>query len=174
VIVIFIIGPLLSLIMAVLARRSLLKNRFKLYQSKLFYAWLTLFGYTFFFGSVITGVLTRTEAMYATTWIFMSDMFDIKEASVVFISISCMLILGSYLNRVFIYSMGSPFFIRTANRPFSLYAAIVLPWFISLMLLALVSAPYFYIPYLLKNLSSGILMVPLIFTFRTAKVEIEV
>ena len=78
-VVIFGIGPVFSLVLGLLSLRLFFSEKISSQNLRLFFLWGFVNGMNFFFGSYIAGFLTRADFIYASEWLFMSQMFDAEE-----------------------------------------------------------------------------------------------
>lgn len=157
-ILIFATGPLFSLLTAIIVYRVFNVLRFRNLNIKLLLLWSFFHGINLFFGAYISGVITRTGFVYATEWIFYSQVFDVEEIIFVIISIITLLVVGFYLARKFILSAGMLELVNPKVRLFYMLATVLLPWLFGSGILYLINYPN-NPPELLLIYAASVLMV---------------
>lgn len=165
IISIFSAGPVSSLLIALIAGNLFFEkgryNRILKYGL----AWSIFYGYTFMFGSLISGIITRTDAVYATLWILMNNEYDYREVIVLFLSISSLLAIGYRLGLKFIFALNNSKWIKPGIIGVSAITSIILPWMVCMVLFTIISLPGLNIAFLLKLLSSAIILPFLLASF---------
>jgi len=129
-ILIFAAGPVFSLIVGLLFYRVFYWLRFRNLNLKLLLLWTYFHALNLFFGAYISGVITRTDFVYATEWLFYSQVFDVEEIIFVILSLIILLVAGFYLARKFIIASGSISIINPRVRLFYMIASVLGPWMI--------------------------------------------
>lgn len=140
-IVIFGIGPAISLILAFLFYRIflLLKHRTRLL--RIFFFWATIHGLNFFFGSYIVGVITRTGFIYTSEWLFFSNIFDPEEIMFMIIAFIALIVAGYLATRHVITTADSEIMIIPRFRVFYLLSKVLIPWIIGNLVLFAINLP---------------------------------
>jgi hypothetical protein len=170
-IVIFALGPLLSLMLAfVFLKMSFTENPIAK-RFKLFYLWGFICGTNMFFGAYIVGVFTRTEFIYTSAWLFMSHMFDPIEIVFTAISVVMLLIIGKIVTPLFLLSSGSVTLIKPEFRLFFILSQVILPWLTGVLIIFLITLPNYYIPLILKTLTPGLIMIPSLFLYNSIEYD---
>ncbi|MBK7213614.1 MAG: hypothetical protein IPH88_10065 [Bacteroidales bacterium] len=165
IIFIFSAGPVSSLLIALIAGNFFFEkgqyNRFLKYGL----AWSIFYGYNFMFGSLISGIITRTDAVYATLWILMNTEYDYREVIVLFLSITALLVTGYRLGLKFIFALNNSKWIKPGIIGISAISSIILPWMTCMILFTIISLPGLNIAFLLKLISSAIILPFLLVSF---------
>jgi len=170
-VVIFAAGPVISLMLAFVFLRLYFSTNSILLRFKLFYLWGFICGANMFFGAYIAGFFTRTEFIYTSEWLFMSNMFDIEEIIFTVISLLAMGIIGSIVTPLFLLSSGSVTVIKPEVRVFFIISQVILPWLTGIVVLFLITLPAYYIPLILKTLTPGLILLPSLFLYDSVKYE---
>ncbi len=150
-VVIFASGPILSLMLAFVFLRLYFSKNSTVRRFQLFYLWGFICGANMFFGAYISGFFTRTEFIYTSEWLFMSNVFDIEEIIFTSISFVMMFIIGRIVTPLFLISSGSVTLIKPEVRVFFIISQVVLPWLTGVVILFLITLPTYYVPLILKT-----------------------
>jgi len=168
---IFAIGPIISLMLGfVFLKLFFTKNSF-LKRFQLFYLWGFICGINMFFGAYIAGFLTRTEFIYTSEWIFLSNVFDTEEIIFTLISGAVLLVIGRTVTPLFLQSSGSVTLVKPEFRIYFIFSRVVLPWLTGAVILFLITLPTYYIPLILKTITPGLLLLPSLFLYNSPKYE---
>jgi hypothetical protein len=138
---------------------------------QLFYLWGIINGLNMFFGAYIVGVLTRTEFVYTTEWLLLNNPFDFREVIFVFISLALMLIAGWYMTSMFLISSGSVTLVSPEYRLFLIFFQVIFPWIAGIIIFLLITTPNHYLPFLLKTITPGLILLPSLFTYNSVRNE---
>lgn len=164
-------GPMFSLMLAFVFLKSFFNRRTTSNHLQLFYLWGIVSGINMFFGAYIVGFLTRTEFIYTSEWLLMSSVFDIEEMIFTLISLGMLLIIGRLLTPLFLVSSGSVTLLTPEYRFFFILCQVILPWLASIVIFFAIVTPHYYIPFLLKTLTPGLVVIPSLFLYNTARNE---
>jgi hypothetical protein len=170
-IVIFALGPLLSLMLAFVFLKLYFTENPIAKRFKLFYLWGFICGVNMFFGAYIVGVFTRTEFIYTSAWLFMSHMFDPIEIVFTAISVVMLFIIGRIVTPLFLLSSGSVTLIKPEYRLFFVLSQVILPWLTGMLILFLITVPNYYIPLILKTITPGLIMIPSLFLYNSIEYD---
>jgi hypothetical protein len=160
IITVFLTPPLLCFILGLLCRTFLKRSTSRLYW--IFIQWFSIHGTNFFFGAIISGILTRTEMIYATTWFFMSSSYDIIELMLIIISITALMIIGYWFSYTAFFIPKPKVYREKGYQQINLFTEIVIPYMGSIIVIIAISYPSLYLPYIIKVLSTLLIMIPLI------------
>ena len=141
-IVIFGIGPVVSLILGFVFFRLYLITRFRTIFLKTFFLWSSIHAYNLFFGSYITGVITRTGFIYSSEWLFLSGVFDIKEIIFLILSVIMLIVIGSYFTKHFLYTSNSNNLIEPKLRGMFIIGKVMIPWIVGNLILFGMNIPH--------------------------------
>ena len=166
-VVIFGIGPVLSLVLGLLSLRLFFARKLINPNLQLFFLWGFINGMNFFFGSYIAGFITRSDFIYASEWLFMSQMFDAEEIVFVSLSITVLLLIGRLSTPLFLVSSGSVTIITPRYRPFFMICQVIIPWIAGALVFALITMPHNYAPMVIKTLTPGIILLPTLFMYNS-------
>ncbi len=164
-IIIFLSGPIICLVLSLASRSLFLGSSIKHHFTRLLSLWICVHGFNLFFGSVIVGIITRTEALYATMWFFMSSTYDLGEMILLLISIFMLLIFGYWITPLFLATSKIAFSIQPGYRMITLFMEIIIPFLIAEAVLITISFPSLYLPFILKIVTSAIVVVPIVFRY---------
>jgi hypothetical protein len=170
-VLIFGTGPIVSLTLAFIFLKAFFNKRSNSNHFQLFSLWGIINGTNMFFGAYIVGFLTRTEFIYTSEWLLMSSVFDIEEMLFTLLSIGMLLIIGRLLTPLFLVSSGSITLLTPEYRLFFVFSQVILPWIAGIGIFFLIVTPHYYIPFLLKTLTPGLIVIPSLFTYNTARNE---
>jgi len=170
-VLIFGTGPIVSLMFAFISLKLFFSKRSASNHFQLFSLWGIVCGINMFFGAYIIGFLTRTEFIYTSEWLMMSTVFDIEEMLFTLVSIGMLLIIGRLLTPLFLVSSGSITLLTPEYRLFFIYSQVILPWITGIGVFFLIVTPHYYIPFLLKTLTPGLIVIPSLFMYNTARNE---
>jgi hypothetical protein len=124
-----------------------------------------------FFGAYISGFFTRTEFIYTSEWLFMSNVFDVEEIIFTVISFAIMIIIGHIVTPLFLLSSGSVTVIKPDVRLFFIISQVILPWMTGVVVLFLITLPTYYIPLIIKTLTPGLILLPSLYLFNLLQYE---
>jgi hypothetical protein len=168
---IFSSGPIISFIIAqflmTLTRKRILISQFVRFSIM----WGIINGYNLLFGALIIGIITRTEVMYASIWLFMNSIYDPSEFILILLSLSLMIIVGRILAKGFLAASYSNYSESKVYRPFLVFSDIIFPWLIGTIVFIIIALPGNYIPFILKTLTPIIILIPLINRFSSYPLE---
>jgi hypothetical protein len=170
-VMIFSSGPVISLMLAFTFLKLFFVENVFLKRFQLFYLWGFIAGANMFFGAYIAGFFTRTEFIYTSEWLFMSQVFDIEEIVFTAISFIMMLIIGRIVTPLFLSSSGSVTLITPQFRFFFIITQVILPWFSGAVILFLITLPHYYIPLVIKTLTPGLVLFPSMYLYNLLQYE---
>lgn len=162
---IFAAGPVLSLMLAFVFLKLYFTENATLKKFQLFFLWSFISGCTMFFGSYISGFFTRTEFIYTSEWLFMSGMYDIEEIIFTIIAFVTMIVIGRLVTPLFLLSSGSVTLIKPEFRLFFIISQVILPWLAGILILFLITLPNYYIPLILKTVTTILILGPSLFVY---------
>ena len=165
---IFSSGPMISLVLTLIFLKLFFSKNGFLKNFNLFYLWGIINGLNMFFGAYIVGVLTRTEFVYTSEWLLLNNPFDIWELIFIAISLVIMFLAGWHITSMFLISSGSKTLVDTKYRLFFILSTVILPWIACTILFFLIMTPRYYIPFLLKTLTPGLILIPSLFSYKSA------
>ena len=128
-----------------------------------------------FFGAYISGMITRTGFIYATEWLFFSNIFDVEEIIFLIISIITMIAIGFYFTRYFILSANNNLVILPKIRIFYFISKVLLPWLTGVVLLYFLNFPNNPPELVLLLAVSFLMIIPVFFnynSFRNINIEL--
>jgi len=170
-VVIFASGPAVSLLLALFSLRMFfVKNKSKS-RLNLFFLWMFIHGINMFFGAYIAGIITRTEFVYASEWLFMSNPGDVEEIIFGILSIAALVLTGRQSVLLFLLSSGSISLIRPRYRLFFVVSFIILPWIAGIILFFVITLPNYYVPLILKTLTPGLVVLPTLIRYNSIEYE---
>jgi len=169
IILIFGVGPLLSIVLAVVLFQIVKKTlRFKR-NFRLVLLWMIFHALNMFFGAYIVGVITRTGFIYTSEWLFLSNIFDVEEIIFMISAIMILLILGFYFPKYILLSASNNVIIDPRIRFFYMVFKVLLPWLSGFGLLYLLNFPN-NPPELILLIGVSFLMIfPTMVTFNSIK-----
>jgi hypothetical protein len=170
-VVIFASGPVASLLLAFLFLRLYFTRNTAARRFRLFYLWGFICGINMFFGAYMAGVFTRTEFIYVSEWLFMSNMYDAEEIVFTLISVFTLIITGRIITPLFLKSSNSVTMIKPEFRLFFILAEVIFPWITGIIILFLITLPNYYLPLILKTLSPGLILIPSLFLYNSQKFD---
>jgi hypothetical protein len=168
---IFAIGPIASLMVGFVFLKMFFTKHVILKRFQLFFLWGFISGCNFFFGSYISGFFTRTEFIYTSEWLFMSNVFDIEEIIFTVISFVVMLIIGRIITPLFLLSSGSVTMIKPEFRLYFILSQVILPWLTGVVILFLITLPTYYIPLIIKTITPGLVLLPTLYLYDSLQYE---
>jgi len=164
---VFAAGPILSLMLAFVFLKLFFTRNAVLKRFQLFYLWGFINGCNMFFGAYIAGFFTRTEFIYTSEWLFMSNIFDIEEIIFTIISFTMMLIIGRIVTPLFLLSSGSVTLLKPEFRLFLVFSEVIFPWLTGTIILLLITTPNYYVPLIIKTFTHGLVLIPSIFLYNS-------
>jgi len=170
-VVIFASGPVISLMLAFVFLKLFFTKNPALKRFQLFYLWGFICGVNMFFGAYIAGFFTRTEFIYASEWLFMSNTFDIEEIIFTVISFAVLLVAGRIVTPLFLVSSGSVSLLKPEFRLFFMISRVILPWITGTILLFLITLPNWYFPFILKTITPVLILMPTMFLYHSLQYE---
>jgi hypothetical protein len=168
---IFAAGPILSLSLGLVFLKLFFTANPYLKRFQLFYLWGFINGCNMFFGAYIAGFLTRTEFIYTSEWIFLSRVFDIEEIIFTSIAFVMLIIIGRIVTPLFMLASGSVTMIKPEFRLFFIISQVILPWITGIIVLFLITLPKYYIPLILKTITPGLILIPVLFLYNRLEFE---
>ena len=168
-ILIFASGPLVSLLLALASLKMFFveKNFFKRF--RLFFLWGFICGVNMFFGAYIVGFLTRTEFIYTSEWLFLSNVFDIEEIIFTLISFGMLIVIGRIVTPLFLVSSGSVTLIKPEFRLYFILSHVILPWLVGVLVLFLITLPNYYIPLIFKTITPALILFPSLIIYNSRR-----
>lgn len=170
-IVIFGTGPLISLIIAFIFYRLYIWARTKSGKIKLVFLWGGFHAFNLFFGSYISGVLTRTGFIYTSEWLFISNIFDVEEIIFMIIAIVVLLIIGYFATKQFLYAAGSSSFIVPKYRTLFIICQVVVPWLTGNITLFLSNVPKNPVELTLLYITSVLMVIPVLAGYNSTSLQ---
>jgi len=174
VITIFLSGPLLLLLISILSyfifMRSKPKNRILRYLM----LWMMIYGVNYFFGSIITGIITRTETAFATQWIMLNSVYDPSEFFLVLVSLFFLLLTGYLISPMFAAASMGKSDVQYKHSGLMLYSPfleIIAPWLFTLILMFIVSRPHYYLPLIIRSILPMIILLPIAMRIKSIPVK---
>jgi hypothetical protein len=164
-------GPIVALVVAYIFYRLFFRQKAVNSSFQMLYLWGIICGLNMFFGAYIVGFSTRTEFIYTTEWLFMNEIFDIREILLTIVCVGMMIYIGRLLAPMFLISSGSVTLTASKYRFFVLICYVLFPWLTSVLILFLVTTPLYYVPFLLKTITPILLIGPALFTFNSSRTE---
>jgi hypothetical protein len=168
-ILIFASGPLVSLLLGLASLKMVFSKIVFFKRFKLFFLWGFICGVNMFFGAYIVGFITRTEFIYTSEWLFLSDVFDIEEIIFTLISFGMLIVIGRIVTPLFLVSSGSVTLIKPEFRLYFIISQVILPWLAGVAILFLITLPNYYIPLVFKTITPAFILVPSLFIYNSRK-----
>ncbi len=168
---IFASGPIISLMLAFVFLKLFFTKKPFLKRFQLFFLWGFINGANMFFGSYIAGFFTRTEFIYTSEWLFMSNVFDIEEIIFTITSFVMMVIIGRIVTPLFLLSSGSVTMVKPEFRLFFIFSQVILPWLAGMIIIFLITLPTFYIPLIIKTFTPVLILMPSLFLYNSIQYE---
>jgi hypothetical protein len=170
-VVIFASGPIMSLMLAFVFLKLYFTTNPVIKRFQLFYLWGFICGANMFFGAYIAGFITRTEFIYTSEWLFMSNMFDSEEIVFSITALVMLIIIGRIVTPLFLLSSGSVTLIKPELRLFFVLSQVILPWVTGMVVLFLITLPTYYFPLILKTIFPGLMLIPSLFLYNALQFE---
>lgn len=170
-VVIFAAGPAISLLLALVSLRLIFLSKLSKKRYNLFFLWTFVHGVNMFFGAYIAGILTRTEFVYASEWLFLSNPGDIEEIIFGILSLAALIITGRQSVLPFLLSSGSITLVKPRYRLFFVISFIILPWIAGVILFFVITLPHYYIPLILKTLTPGLVVLPTLIRYNSIEYD---
>lgn len=169
-IVIFGSGPIIALLIAFLSiGLFFFFKREETAMSNVFWVWCIVHGMNMFFGSYLTGVVTRTEFIYASEWIFMNNQINTSELFLSILSVTVLLITGWQVTPLFLMSSGSVTLISPKYRFQFILGRVLIPWLVGVGVFLLYNTPKLFTPLILKTLTPFLILIPVFLSFNSAR-----
>jgi len=168
-ILIFASGPLVSLLLALGSLKMFFSKNNFLKRFKLFFLWGFICGVNMFFGAYIVGFITRTEFIYTSEWLFLSNVFDIEEIIFTLVSFAMLIVIGRIVTPLFLVSSGSVTLIKPEFRLYFIISQVILPWVAGVVILFLITLPNYYIPLVFKTITPAFILFPSLFIYNSRK-----
>ncbi len=170
-VVIFASGPVVVFLLALFSLRMVFAKNKSKSRLNLLFLWMFIHGINMFFGAYIAGILTRTEFVYASEWLFLSNPGDIEEIIFGMLSIAALIFTGRQSVLLFLLSSGSITLVRPRYRLFFVISFIILPWMAGVILFFVITLPHYYIPLILKTLTPGLVVLPTLIRYNSIEYE---
>jgi hypothetical protein len=170
-IVIFGTGPLVCLILAFIFYRLYIWSRTKAGNIKLIFLWGGFHAFNLFFGSYISGVLTRTGFIYTSEWLFISNIFDVEEIIFMIIAIVVLLVIGYFATKQFLYAAGSTSLIVPRYRTLFILSQVVIPWLAGNIILFLSNVPKNPVELTLLYITSVLMVIPVLAGYNSTSLQ---
>ncbi len=161
----FAAGPLFSIMLAFVFLKLYFAENNVIQRFKLLWLWGFICGINMFFGAYIAGFITHTEFIFASEWLFMSNIFDFEQILFTVISFVMLLIVGRIITPLFLMSSGTVTFLKPEFRLFFIIGQFVLPWFVGVVVFLLLALPEFFAPLFIKTVTPGFIVVPSLFLY---------
>ncbi|GEM_PF-1666989 len=140
-VLIFGMGPFISFLLGILFYRLFIVFRYRSVYMKLFFIWASISSFTLFFGAYISGAVTRTGFIYASEWLFLNNMFDIKEIIFIILSVVSLMIIGFMMTRAFLQASNSSALIEPRVRVIYIFSAVIIPYLLGITILYALNFP---------------------------------
>ena len=101
----------------------------------------------------------------------MNHPYDFRELIFTAGCLTVMLLAGWQITGMFLVSSGSMTLVSSENRLFLILFQAILPWIAGGILFFLISTPKHYIPFLLKTVTPGLILIPSLFTYNSVRNE---
>lgn len=170
-ILIFSVGPIISLMIGFVFLKMFFTKRSALKRFQLFYLWGFIAGINMFFGAYIAGFFTRTEFIYTSEWLFLSDVFDTEEIIFTVVSFTVLIIIGRAVTPLFMQSSGSVTIVKPQYRIYFFLSTAFLPWMAGMVILFLITLPRYYIPLIIKTITPGLVLLPILLLYNSSKFD---
>ncbi len=170
-ILIFGMGPLVSFLLGILFYRLFIVVRYQSVYLKTFFLWTSISSFVLFFGAYISGAVTRTGFIYASEWLFLNNMFDIKEIIFITLSVIALIIIGIMMTKSFLESSFSRALIEPRMRVLYILSAVVLPVIIGILILFAVNFPNNPAELLLLYLSPFLISIVMLFRYNAISLQ---
>jgi hypothetical protein len=157
-VVIFGIGPVVSLILGFVFFRLYVITRFRSVFMKTFFLWSAIHAFNLFFGAYIAGVITRTGFVYSSEWLFLTGVLDIKEIVFLVLAVISLIIIGYYSTKHFLYTANAHNLIESKIRGMYIISKVMVPWILGNLILFLVNLPNNPIELLLLYLTTIVIV----------------
>lgn len=168
---IFAAGPIVSLMLALVFLKLFFTTHPFLKRFQLFFLWGFVCGINMFFGAYIAGFFTRTEFIYTSEWLFMSNVFDIEEIFFTAISVVMMVVVGRIATPLFLLASGSVTLVKPEFRLFLIFSEVIFPWMAGILILFLFTTPNYYFPLVIKTFTPGLILIPSLFLYNSLQYE---
>jgi hypothetical protein len=168
---IFAAGPIMSLMFGFLFLKLFFAKNTLIKRFQLLWLWGFICGSNMFFGAYIAGFFTRTEFIYTSEWLFMSNVFDVEEIIFTIISFVMMLIIGRIVTPLFLLSSGSVTLVKPEFRLFFVISQVILPWLTGMVILFLITLPTYYIPLVIKTFTPVLVLLPSLYLYDSLQYE---
>ena len=165
------VGPFISIVIAFLFLRLFSTKHAFFRRFKLFYLWGFICGINMFFGAYIVGFLTHTEFVFASEWIFLTNLFGIQQIIGSIISLFTLLILSRFVTPLFLLTSSSVTLISAQFRLYFILSQVILPWGTLMVILFAATYPNYYIPFILKTMTPGLILVPVLGGFKALRYD---
>lgn len=162
---IFAAGPIFSLMLAFVFLKLYFTKSNLTMRFQLFWLWGFICGCNMFFGAYIAGFFTHTEFIFASEWLFMSNILDFEQIVFTVISFVMLLIIGRIVTPLFLMSSGSITLLRPEFRLFFIFSQFILPWLTGIIILMLITIPNYYFPLIIKTATPGFILIPSLFLY---------
>jgi len=162
---IFAAGPIFSLMLAFVFLKLYFTENNVIQRFKLLWLWGFICGCNMFFGAYIAGFFTHTEFIFASEWLFMSNIFDFEQILFTVISFVMLLVIGRIITPLFLKSSGSVTFLKPEFRLFFILGQFILPWITGVIIFFLITIPNYYAPLIIKTLTPGFILIPSLFLY---------
>ncbi|MBM3404195.1 MAG: hypothetical protein FJY10_04825 [Bacteroidetes bacterium] len=171
-VLIFGIGPLITIVLGIIAIAlfNAYRNRFQFF--KVFLLWTAFHCMNFFFGAYIVGVATRTGFIYVSEWIFLSNIMDVEEVIFMILSFTIMLGLGSLFTNLFLKAANSKTLLVDEHKLFYLIFQAFLPWIIGSGISLLFWIPGIPIQNYLIIVTPLLMLIPMFATYNSQRNQI--
>lgn len=170
-VLIFGMGPLVSFLLGILFYRLFIVVRYQSIYLKTFFLWASISSFSLFFGAYISGAVTRTGFIYASEWLFLNNMFDVKEIIFIILSVVALIIIGIMLTKAFLESSHSRALIEPRIRILYILSAVVFPVAAGALILIALNFPNNPTELLLLYLSPLLISIVTIFRYNVISLQ---
>jgi hypothetical protein len=170
-VLIFGMGPLVSFLLGILFYRLFVAVRYQSVYLKTFFIWASISSFTLFFGAYISGAVTRTGFIYASEWLFLNNMFDIKEILFITLSVIALIIIGFMMTKAFLVSSHSRALIEPRIRVLYILSAVIFPVIIGIIVLITINYPNNPVELLLLYTSPLLISIVMLFRYNAISLQ---
>ena len=170
-VLIFGMGPLVSFLLGILFYRLFIVVRYQSIYLKTFFLWASISSFSLFFGAYISGAVTRTGFIYASEWLFLNNIFDVKEIIFIILSVVALIIIGIMLTKAFLESSHSRALIEPRIRILYILSAVIFPVAVGVLILIALNFPNNPTELLLLYLSPLLISIVTIFRYNVISLQ---
>jgi len=165
------IGPFIALVLAFLFLKMFSTKDHFFRKFQLFYVWGFVCGMNLFFGAYIVGFLTHTEFVFASEWIFLTNLMGVQQIVGSVLSLFIMLLLSRFVTPLFLMTSSSVSLITSQFRVYFILFQVIFPWMAGMFILCALSLPSTYFAFVLKTMTPGLVLIPILARFKALKYD---